>query len=79
MMVNAEWREEERTHAVRKHREDYAREEEQNKSREFDKDFLNKEVKKAIANQTSVGSRLRANLNNIQRTSSSMNDNFIKK
>ncbi|XP_061386702.1 pre-mRNA-splicing factor CWC25 homolog [Musca vetustissima] len=79
MMANAEWREEERSHAVRKHREDYAREEEQNKNREFDKDFLNKEVKKAIANQTSVGSRLRANLNNIQRTSSSMNDNFIRK
>lgn len=78
-MANAEWREEERSHVVRKHREEYAREEEQHKCREFDKDFLNKEVKKAMANQTSVGSRLKANLNNIQRTSSAMNANFIKK
>ncbi|KAM7352970.1 CWC25 spliceosome associated protein homolog [Cochliomyia hominivorax] len=79
MMSNAAWREEERTEVVRKHREAYAREEERHNAREFDKDFLNKEVKKAIANQTSVGSRLRANLNNIQRTSAAMNSNFARK
>lgn len=78
-MSNAAWREEERTEVVRKHREAYAREEEIHNAREFDKDFLNKEVKKAIANQTSVGSRLRANLNNIQRTSAAMNSNFARK
>ncbi|KAH8349245.1 hypothetical protein KR067_004852, partial [Drosophila pandora] len=79
MMDNATWREADRSQAVRKHREAYAREEAQHQEREFDKEFINKEVKKAIANQNSIGDRIRANLNNIQRTASSMDTNFARK
>lgn len=79
MMSNAAWREEERSEVVRKHREASDKEEVCHATQEFDKGFLNKEVKKAMANQTSVGSRLRANLNNIQRTSAAMNKNFARK
>ncbi|XP_017047377.2 pre-mRNA-splicing factor CWC25 homolog [Drosophila ficusphila] len=78
MMDNATWREADRTQAVRKHREAYAREEAQNRERDFDKEFINKEVKKAIANQNSIGDRIRANLNNIQRTAASMDSNFAR-
>ncbi|XP_016991255.1 pre-mRNA-splicing factor CWC25 homolog [Drosophila rhopaloa] len=79
MMDNASWREADRSQVVRKHREAYAREEAQNRDRDFDKEFINKEVKKAIANHNSIGDRIRANLNNIQRTSSSMDSNFARK
>ncbi|XP_022214942.2 pre-mRNA-splicing factor CWC25 homolog [Drosophila obscura] len=79
MMDNATWREADRTQAVRKHREAYAREEAQNRERDFDKEFINKEVKKAISNHNSIGDRIRANLNNIQRTSSAMDTNFARK
>ncbi|EDW87428.1 pre-mRNA-splicing factor CWC25 homolog [Drosophila yakuba] len=79
MMDNATWREADRTQVVRKHREAYAREEAQNRERDFDKEFINKEVKKAIANHSSIGDRIRANLNNIQRTASSMDSNFARK
>ncbi|KAL7740037.1 hypothetical protein ACLKA6_016880 [Drosophila palustris] len=79
MMDNATWREADRTKAVQKHREEYAREEAQNQARGFDKQFINKEVKKAIDNQTSIGNRIRSNLNNIQRTSAAMDANFARK
>lgn len=79
MMENASWREEDRVKSVQKHREANAREEEHYKTQQFDKEFINKEVKKAIANQSSVGSRIRSNLNNIQRTSAAMNSNFTRK
>ncbi|XP_019845142.2 pre-mRNA-splicing factor CWC25 homolog [Bactrocera dorsalis] len=79
MMENASWREEDRVKAVQKHREANAREEQQYKNQDFDKEFINKEVKKAIATQSSIGSRIRSNLNNIQRTSAAMNSNFTKK
>ncbi|KAH8412869.1 hypothetical protein KR009_006367, partial [Drosophila setifemur] len=79
MMDNASWREADRSQAVRKHREAYAKEEAQNQNRGFDKEFINKEVRKAIDNQTSIADRIRANLNNIQRTASSMDTNFARK
>lgn len=79
MMENASWREEDRVKSVQKYREDNAREEEHYKNQHFDKEFINKEVKKAIATQSSIGSRIRSNLNNIQRTSAAMNSNFTKK
>ncbi|XP_067624286.1 pre-mRNA-splicing factor CWC25 homolog [Eurosta solidaginis] len=79
MMENASWREEDRVKSVKKQREANAREEDQYKTQEFDKEFINKEVKKAIATHSSVGSRIRSNLNNIQRTSAAMNSNFTRK
>ncbi|EDW64268.1 pre-mRNA-splicing factor CWC25 homolog [Drosophila virilis] len=79
MMDNATWREADRTKAVHKHREEYAREEAQNQARDFDQQFINKQVKKAIDNQTSIGNRIRSNLNNIQRTSAAMDANFARK
>ncbi|XP_062125668.1 pre-mRNA-splicing factor CWC25 homolog [Drosophila sulfurigaster albostrigata] len=79
MMDNATWREADRTKVVQKHREEYAREEAQHQARDFDQQFINKEVKKAIDNQTSIGNRIRSNLNNIQRNSSAMDANFARK
>ncbi|KAH8378022.1 hypothetical protein KR093_008501, partial [Drosophila rubida] len=79
MMDNATWREADRSKVVQKHREEYAREEAQNQARDFDQQFINKEVKKAIDNQTSIGNRIRSNLNNIQRNSSAMDANFARK
>ncbi|EDW77579.2 uncharacterized protein Dwil_GK24577 [Drosophila willistoni] len=79
MMDNASWREADRTQSVQKHRDAYAREEAQHQQRDFDKDFINKEVKKAIANQNSISDRIRSNLNNIQRSSGAMDKNFARK
>ncbi|XP_037958395.1 pre-mRNA-splicing factor CWC25 homolog isoform X2 [Teleopsis dalmanni] len=79
MMANASWREETRTRAVQKHREAYAREEENHRSSTFDKEFVDKEMKKAISNQSSITSRIQSNLNNIQRSSLAMNSNFARK
>ncbi|XP_017858301.1 PREDICTED: pre-mRNA-splicing factor CWC25 homolog [Drosophila arizonae] len=79
MMDNAVWREADRTKVVHKHRKEYAREEALNQARDFDQQFINKEVKKAIDNQTSIGNRIRSNLNNIQRTSAAMDANFARK
>uniref|UniRef100_A0A1A9UL26 CBF1-interacting co-repressor CIR N-terminal domain-containing protein n=1 Tax=Glossina austeni TaxID=7395 RepID=A0A1A9UL26_GLOAU len=68
MMSNATWREEERSEKVQKHREAYEREERNHRTRDFDKEFLNKQLKKAMQNNPSVESRIKSNLNNVQRT-----------
>ncbi|KAI9584146.1 pre-mRNA-splicing factor CWC25 homolog [Glossina fuscipes] len=79
MMSNATWREEERSEKVQKHREAYEREERNHQTRDFDKEFLSKQLKKAMQNNPSVESRIKSNLNNIQRTQAAMDKNFARK
>uniref|UniRef100_A0A1A9WKX6 CBF1-interacting co-repressor CIR N-terminal domain-containing protein n=1 Tax=Glossina brevipalpis TaxID=37001 RepID=A0A1A9WKX6_9MUSC len=79
MMSNATWREKERFQKVQKHREAYDREEKHHQTRDFDKQFLSKELKKAMQNHSTVESRIKSNLNNIQRSSAAMDKNFARK
>lgn len=79
MLENAEWREKERSDKVKKYRDSYAKEEEQqNQNRDCDSYFF-KEIKKALNNYTSIESRLGANMNNIQRNERVMDSNFARK
>ncbi|XP_063709694.1 pre-mRNA-splicing factor CWC25 homolog [Culicoides brevitarsis] len=78
MAANASWREKERTEKVQKYRDNEKREEEEAK-REFDKDFLTKQLKKTANSTTSVESRIKSNLNNIQRSSRTMESNFARR
>jgi hypothetical protein len=78
MMDNAAWREKDRKQHVKK----YYEKEEMEKiehEKEFDKDFMSRNIKHAQNNVQSLESRIRSNLNNIQRNDRSMNDNFARK
>lgn len=78
MMKNADWREKDREKTVKKHRA--LEEEEKSKhQKDFDKDFLNKHMKKAQDQVQSVATRIKSNLNNIQRTSRTMDSNFVRR
>lgn len=78
MMQNASWREKDRERVVKRHRE--SEEKEKTKHQEsFDKDFLNRHMKKAQDQVGSVESRIRSNLNNIQRSGRTMDSNFVKR
>lgn len=78
MMQNANWREKDREKTVKKYRE--MEEEEKTKhEKEFDKDFLNRHMKKAQDQLGSVATRIKSNLNNIQRTSRTMDSNFARR
>ena len=78
MMKNADWREKDREKTVKKHRA--LEEEEKSKhQKDFDKDFLNKHMKKAQDQLDSVATRIKSNLNNIQRTSRTMDSNFVRR
>lgn len=78
MMKNAEWRDKERESYVRKYHEDGREEEDRHREKEFDKNFIHKELHKS-AQSASVESRLKANRNNIQRSSGAMNTNFARR
>lgn len=78
MMKNADWREKDREQTVKKHREAEEKEK-QNHQKDFDKDFLNRHMKKAQDQVNSVGSRIRSNVNNIQRSGRTMDSNFAKR
>lgn len=79
MQSNAEWRDDERRRNVSKYREEEKREKAERSKETFDRDYINKELHKAMVNQNSVESRLRANKNNIQRSSGAMDSNFAKR
>lgn len=53
--------------------------EEDQLSQTFDKDYVNKEMRKAIANQFTVESRIKSNINNIQRSGRNMETNFARR
>ncbi|CRK94458.1 CLUMA_CG007965, isoform A [Clunio marinus] len=78
MMENAEWREKDREKTVKKYRESEEREK-LNHEKEFDKTFLNRAMKKAQDQVSSVESRIKSKLNNIQRSSRTMDSNFAKR
>lgn len=78
MMSNASWREKERAEKVNKYRENEKREQEEAK-KDFDKDFLTKQLKKTANSTMSVESRIKSNLNNIQRSSRTMESNFARR
>ncbi|XP_053673110.1 pre-mRNA-splicing factor CWC25 homolog [Anopheles nili] len=77
MMSNAQWREKERESNVKRYEAEDHREETTH-SREYDKEFLTKQFKRAAAAET-VESRIRSNRNNIQRSNGAMNSNFVKR
>lgn len=79
MLKNAQWRENDRSLKVKQQREKFAMEfEHQNNDRNCDTYFF-KEISKAINNYESIGSRLEANINNIQRNDKAMHINFARK
>lgn len=78
MMSNASWREKERSEKVNKYRENEKREQEDAK-KDFDKDFLTRQLKKTANSTMSVESRIKSNLNNIQRSSRTMESNFARR
>uniref|UniRef100_A0A182T0N2 Uncharacterized protein n=1 Tax=Anopheles maculatus TaxID=74869 RepID=A0A182T0N2_9DIPT len=77
MMSNAQWREKERESNVKRYESEDHREE-ATVSREYDKEFLTKQFKRAAASET-VESRIRSNRNNIQRSNGAMDRNFVKR
>ncbi|XP_035911065.1 pre-mRNA-splicing factor CWC25 homolog [Anopheles stephensi] len=77
MMSNAQWREKERETNVKRYESEDHREE-VTVSRDYDKEFLTKQFKRAAASET-VESRIRSNRNNIQRSNGAMDRNFVKR
>lgn len=77
MLDNAAWREKERDRNIKMYKEEDAKNTKESK-KEFDRDFVHKELLKSV-NAQSVESRIKANRNNIQRGSGSMNTNFSKR
>lgn len=78
MMKNAEWRNVERESTVRKYHEDGRKEEDKHREKDFDRNFIHKELHKSAQSET-VESRLKSNRNNIQRSSGAMNTNFARR
>ncbi|XP_052895093.1 pre-mRNA-splicing factor CWC25 homolog [Anopheles moucheti] len=78
MMSNAQWREKERESNVKRYESEDHREESASAGREYDKEFVTKQFKRAAASET-VESRIRSNRNNIQRSNGAMDRNFVKR
>lgn len=78
MLKNAEWREKDREQKIKRYNDEEKREADKNASKEFDHNFLNKQLRKAAENET-VESRIKSNLNNIQRSSRAMDTNFARR
>lgn len=76
MMKNAEWRDTDRRKKVEKYREEYERED---VPKDFDQNFINKAMHRAMETQTSMESRLKSNINNIQRSGRAMESNFARR
>ncbi|KAK0088117.1 hypothetical protein PV325_013113 [Microctonus aethiopoides] len=75
MMDNAAWRDKERTKNVKRYREQ-DKKEQTNKT--YSSDFIRKQLAKAAEIGT-VASRIKANINNIQRSGRAMDTNFAKR
>lgn len=76
MMANAAWRDKEREKNVKIYREQQKKEEQSNTS--YNKDFIRKQLVVATEVGT-VASRIKANMNNIQRSGRAMDTNFAKR
>merc|ERR1712043_24935 len=77
MMENANWREDQRTNKVKKHRLKES-EEEDSRNKKHDPSFIRKELARA-AESGSVEKRIKSNRHNIQRGVSSMSENFARR
>merc|ERR1712025_1501821 len=77
MMANATWRDEQRTRRVKNYREGLVKEEAE-ASKEHDKNFINRELKRAQENLTVEG-RITANKYKIQRGHGDMDKNFARR
>ncbi|KAL1497118.1 hypothetical protein ABEB36_008128 [Hypothenemus hampei] len=78
MMADAKVRDKERKDEMKKHVEAYKREEETMSNKKYDAELLHTELMK-MAKHTSVEERIKSKLNNIQRSSRHMNQNFSKR
>ncbi|XP_076662599.1 uncharacterized protein LOC143365896 isoform X2 [Halictus rubicundus] len=76
MMANATWRDKEREKNVRKYTEEETKE--IDSSRGYNQDFVRKHLA-AAAELGSVASRIKSNINNIQRSGRAMDTNFAKR
>ncbi|XP_014472916.1 PREDICTED: pre-mRNA-splicing factor CWC25 homolog [Dinoponera quadriceps] len=76
MISNAMWRDKEREKNVKMYREEEKREAQNNKS--YNKDFIRKQLVAATEVGT-VASRIKANINNIQRSGRAMDTNFARR
>lgn len=79
MQQNANWREKEREVNVKRSQNEAKREAENEKNSTFDRDYINKQMHKALSTNTSVEDRIKSNLNNIQRMGNTMNSSFLRK
>jgi len=77
MMANATWRDQQRTSRVQSYREGMEKEEAE-ASKEHDKNFINRELKRAQENLTVEG-RITANKYKIQRGHGDMDKNFARR
>lgn len=75
MMQNATAREKERSHNLKKYRQDEAKE---SKNQKYDPEFIHRQLLKTAETGT-VESRIKSNLNNIQRSSRDMDRNFSRR
>lgn len=75
MMQNAEWRDEERERNVKRYREEDSKE---TKNQEYDTNFIKRELLKS-ANNSTVESRIKSNVYNIQRSGKDMSTNFSRR
>ena len=78
MMANAEWRDEQRTARVMKHRKDQEKEDEEHLEQDHDKNFMTRELARAQGSLTVEG-RLTANKYKLQRGHGDMDKNFAKR
>ncbi|XP_012525450.1 pre-mRNA-splicing factor CWC25 homolog [Monomorium pharaonis] len=76
MMENAVWRNKEREKNVKMYREQEKKEEQNNISN--NKDFIRKQLI-VVTEVGTVASRIKANINNIQRSGRAMDTNFVKR
>ncbi|TGZ49516.1 Uncharacterized protein DBV15_06331 [Temnothorax longispinosus] len=76
MMANAAWRDKEREKNVKTYREQEKKEDQNNAS--YNKDFIRKQLIVATEVGT-IASRIKANINNIQRSRRAMDTNFAKR
>ncbi|XP_015607740.1 pre-mRNA-splicing factor CWC25 homolog [Cephus cinctus] len=75
MMANASWRDKEREWNVKRYREEDKKEQ---TDKSYNKDFIRKQLAVA-ADVGTVESRIRSNINNIQRSGRAMDTNFAKR
>jgi hypothetical protein len=74
-MRDAVLRDKERSYNVKKYRE---KEEQERKEQDFDPEFVHKQLLKS-AHSSSVESRIKSNINKIQRSSGDMNRHFSRR